>query len=147
MIPKALCNPVPSQPPASTLTVVPWGSSHARPLTIAQPENLEICLQCLTLSDTSEMPLPSGCLPWSLISAKNCSFLPLYYEGTEEIIFPLSRDICTSAFICALLKLLSHPLACKLLWLRTLLQSPLQCLLIWTLTKCGLTESWKNTSH
>lgn len=43
--------------------------------------------------------------PWSLISAKNWSFLPLYYEGTKEIISSLSRDICTFAFICVLLKL------------------------------------------
>lgn len=88
----------------------PFCAPASWPFTLAQFKNLDPpppspILQCLTLSDTSEMPLPSGCFPWSLISAKNQSFLSLYYEGTKEMIIFLFHDICTSAFICAILKL------------------------------------------
>lgn len=74
----------------------------------------------VSLSDTFEMSLPSGCFPWSLISAKNQSFPSfVLWRHKRDHIFSLSWQLYICFYLCYTKAGLSYPLSCKLFWLGT----------------------------
>lgn len=79
--------------------------------------------------DTSEMPISSGCFPWSLISARiNLPFLCTWKEQRRSF---FSFSLMTFGFLSqCIIASLSHLLDYRLLWLRAVFQSSFQSLLI-----------------